>query len=58
MTVPNHLKIQAESQIKDAVELLEGDIEYITCYNNRGETASKIVITYDKQRETKKPSKV
>ena len=56
MTVPNHLNIQAESQIKDAVELLEGDIEYITCYNNRGETASKIVITYDKQRETKKSS--
>ena len=56
MTVPNHLKLKAESQIKDAVELLAGDIEYITCYNNRGETASKIVITYDKQRETKKSS--
>tara|TARA_B100000902_G_scaffold311457_1_gene301313 strand:- start:205 stop:360 length:156 start_codon:yes stop_codon:yes gene_type:complete len=47
---------KAELQIKDAVELLEGDIEYITCYNSRGETASKIVITYDKQRETKKSS--
>ena len=56
MTVSNHLKLQAEYQIQSAVELLKGDIEYITCYNSRGETASKIVITYDKQRETKKSS--
>jgi len=56
MTVSNHLKLQAEYQIQSAVELLEGDIEYITCYNSRGETESKIVITYDKQRKTKKPS--
>tara|TARA_B100001758_G_C18385760_1_gene599971 strand:+ start:1405 stop:1578 length:174 start_codon:yes stop_codon:yes gene_type:complete len=47
-------RILAKQQVENICKLLNGEVDYVTVVNSRGEVKKRIVITYEE--ETKTPS--
>lgn len=51
-------QIVASNNLRDAVQLLGGRVEYKETLNSQGIASKQIIITYNEKKETEGPSQV